>query len=117
AGVQTCALPISWDAANVVAAVFACCTACSAACCVVEFGRTGSFFSLKDARVNEGWVSSLGKAKRGAEIFKSLDEPPAAVRGDATLYLNSGRAFSFCCDVNVVEPDTGCIGVVDVFSK
>jgi len=68
----------------VVAAAPACCTACwAAACCVVESGRTGSFLPLNDASETEGWVSSLGKGKRGAEIRKFFDEWRATTRGDA----------------------------------
>src|SRR5258708_27823180 len=77
----------AWDDVAIVeAAAPACCTACwAAACCVVESGRTGSLVPLNDANVTEGWVSSLGKGKRGAEIFKSLDEWCATTLGDAAM--------------------------------
>ena len=75
------------DVAIVEAAAPACCTACwAAACCVVESGRTGSLVPLNDANVvTEGWVSSLGKGKRGAEIFKSLEECRATTLGEAAM--------------------------------
>src|SRR5260370_3275717 len=90
AAVGACA----WDdVAIVVAAAPACCTACwAAACCVVASGRTGSFFPLNDANVTEGWVSPLGKPKRGAEIFESLDE---------------------CREVKVVTLETASTGVAE----
>src|ERR1700675_1470263 len=52
--------------ATVCAALFDCCTAC----CAGTSGRDGSFLNLNDARETEGWVSSRGKANRGAEICK-----------------------------------------------
>ena len=52
---------------------------CCAACCGV--GRAGSVLPPNDARTTEGWVSSPGNAKRGAEILRSFPEDTAALCG------------------------------------
>src|SRR6266404_2148718 len=55
---------------------------CCAACCGV--GRAGSVLPPNDARTTEGWVSSPGNAKRGAEILRSFAEGVAALCGPET---------------------------------
>src|SRR5271169_1460313 len=92
-----------WDcaeeAASLLAAAFDAWAACCAASCSVA-GRAGSFFPLNVARVNEGWVSSPGKAKRGAGIFNEFDGF-AVERGGAALYSNPACDFGSCCKVMV----------------
>ena len=89
------------EVASVVAAVVACWTACWAAWFTVPSGRAGSPFPLNEARTNEGWVSSLGNMKRGAEICEFLEERSTDSRGVASVYRNSGRDSLFC-EVSVV---------------
>src|SRR5260370_19751293 len=73
--------------------------ACWAACCGFRSGRAGSFFSLNDASAIGGWVSSPGKAKRGAGIWTARTERPAGFRGAGALYSNRGSELSSASDV------------------
>src|SRR6266436_8838121 len=77
-----------------VAAAFPDC--CCAACCGV--GRAGSLLPPNDARTTEGWVSSPGNAKRGAEILRSFAESAGAARGPGTSYRNAGRSIGTFSD-------------------
>src|SRR5215471_3366336 len=77
--------------------------ACWAACCGFPSGRAGAFFSLNDASATEGWVSSPGKAKRGAGICRLRAECSAGFRGAGTPYSNRGRDLSLSKEVVSVE--------------
>ena len=74
------------------AAVFACCMACWAACWGLGSACADPLFSLNDASATEGWVSSPGKAKRGAGICWARAERSAGFRC-------KGALFSGFCDV------------------
>src|SRR6267143_36569 len=70
--------------ATVAAALPDCCCAASRG-----VGRAGSVLPPNDARTTEGWVSSPGNAKRGAEILRSFAEVAAC--GPDTSERNAGR--------------------------
>src|SRR5262249_16610165 len=95
------------DPETVVAAALACCAACCAA--TLPSGRAGSRRSPYDANATEGWVSSLGNAKRGAETCTFLDFGETA-RG--AVVANLKLAGEVCAsDVSVLAPRfTGVAG-------
>src|SRR5437588_11412992 len=70
------------------------CWGCGSAC-------DAPFFSLNDASATEGWVSSRGKAKRGAGICWARAEGSAGFRCKGALFSGFGDAKSVTDAVSV----------------
>src|SRR4029077_18081368 len=112
---DVCVCACADEAASLLAAAFDACAAWRAASCAVA-GRAGSFVAPNEARTTEGWVSSPGKAKRGAGIRKEF-EGRALERGIAALYSNAARAFGSCVEVAVFGSDGAALGASGCASK